>query len=114
MNTNDVGYMYLAYIEGTGGKRRPVFVSKKDGEFVEVFKITSQYEDKSTFIQKQYYPIKEWAEIGLTKPSYIDIRSNVQLPIEKIHFDKIGELTVNDTTNLTDFIYSYERRLKEK
>lgn len=76
--------------------------------------ITSQYHSKSDFIKLQYYPIKDWLQAGLKKPSYIDIKSTRQFDMLEImrHGHYTGQLSSQDIQDLAEFIRSYKQRLQ--
>ncbi|GEK88605.1 hypothetical protein SAMN04488100_11428 [Alkalibacterium putridalgicola] len=105
ISPNDVVGLYVSYLDGTGGKRRPVLILKTYKEELSFFRLTSQYESKSSKIRKQYYPIKHWKEAGLKKPSWIDVGS--VLKVNRTHLDsvtKIGALDTDDIDGLAQFI----------
>ncbi|QDR73682.1 type II toxin-antitoxin system PemK/MazF family toxin (plasmid) [Limosilactobacillus reuteri] len=100
-----INEIYTAYVSwGTGGKRRPVLVIKSDEDFFEFYNITSKYNEKSRFIQRQYYPIKYWKESGLKKQSYVDVGRILNLPVEAVVLKFVGELTRDDKIGLANFI----------
>lgn len=100
--------LYIANVpfdEGTGQKRRPALVVKVYQHRVKVFKITSQYYNKSATIQSLYYPIRQWEEAGLKKKSYVDTHRTYNLPDKQIFRERpIGRLTPLDVANLYEFI----------
>ncbi|WP_368645730.1 type II toxin-antitoxin system PemK/MazF family toxin [Alkalibacterium putridalgicola] len=105
INPNDVVGLYVSYLDGTGGKRRPVLIISTYKEELSFFRLTSQYESKTSKIRKQYYPIKHWKEAGLKKPSWIDVGS--VLKVNRTHLDsvtKIGALDTDDIDGLAQFI----------
>ena len=108
LQENQVIVLYLSYIGGTGGKRRPVLVVKSSSEVVRILAITSKFENKSPRIQKQYYQIKDWEKIGLTKTSWIDIKNVREFPSAHLRYQEIGKLTLQDIQGLADFIKNYE------
>jgi len=102
---NDIVGIHVAYADGTGGKRRPVLIVDTRKESLRFLRLTSQYENKSSKIRKQYYPIKHWKEAGLKKPSWIDVGS--VLTVNRTHLDsitKIGALDTDDIDGLAQFI----------
>jgi hypothetical protein len=106
MKTNDIATAYLAYTDGSGGKRRPLLIVDTDREYYSIFKITSQYEQKSPAIKANYFEIKDWKSAGLFKASYIDTLTLVKLP-KAIYRDKpkmIGELQQADIKALNRFL----------
>ena len=105
--------IYIANVpfdEGKGSKIRPALVVRVLNSRVNVFKITSQYQDKSPQVKKFYYPIIEWQEAGLKKCSYVDIHRTYSLP-EKWLFSHqpIGKLTELDRIKLFQFIQNVHR-----
>ena len=101
----DIYIANVPFDEGTGSKVRPALVIEVGKERVMVFKVTSQYQNKSTQIKKLYYPIKEWQQAGLKKQSYVDIHKLYDLS-KKWVFSKqpIGKLTNLDRLALFNFI----------
>jgi hypothetical protein len=98
--------IFIAYIEWEGGgKSRPVLVLEKQDKSVNVFKITTQYENKSDAIRSQYFKILDWQFSGLAKQSYVDTNSIQLVPLSAFH-DKspIGRLSEADTRRLTEFL----------
>lgn len=105
--------LYVANVpfdEGIGQKIRPALVVKVYRHRVNVFKITSQYRNKSAAIRRFYYPIRQWEEAGLKKKSYVDTHRTYSLPDEQIFKNKpIGRLTTLDAANLFDFILKKQK-----
>ena len=94
---------YVAYVKwGDGGKRRPVLVLDKQEQDVSVFRITTQYQNKSAAIQKKYLVINDWQQSGLDKPSYIDTSKIIEVPISSVDALPIGALSVNDKQKLLE------------
>lgn len=115
MAVGDIYRIYVAFADKKGGKKRyTVEVGQLRLGVVLLDSITSQYQEKSDFIKKQYYPIQDWHQAGLKKPSYIDIRSSRSYQIEEVlkHGQYAGQLTLRDVQGLADFIRSYKERLK--
>lgn len=74
-------------------------------QHVKVFKITSQYKNKSSKIKEFYYQIEEWKEAGLKKASYVDTHKVYQLPLQEVMSRApIGKLSGLDTLQLFSFI----------
>lgn len=103
MNINSVGFAFVTFGVGTNGKRRPVLITYVDDEIVKFLSITSKYASKSENIKKQYYPIEDWQEIGLSKESWIDICSIKEFERESFSIEYIGDLTTNDISGLAKF-----------
>lgn len=103
MNTNEIYGVFVAYADGTGGKRRPVLIQKMVSNGVRVFRITSKYAEKSEAIKRNYFEISDWQEVGLQKPSWIDLQHEVVLSRTE-NFKLIGELSQNDIEALIRFI----------
>ncbi|MDR1702647.1 MAG: hypothetical protein LBR56_07710 [Sporomusaceae bacterium] len=97
--------IYIAYVswEG-GGKRRPVLFLAQEGSYVEIFRITSQYTDKSAILKMRYFEITDWRQAGLTKLSYIDTTVSLEIPAALISEPPIGKLTENDKRRLIGFL----------
>ena len=51
-----------------GGKNRPVLVFILGNDTVDVYQITTKYEEKSETIQSQYYKLDDWVQAGLCYP----------------------------------------------
>lgn len=102
MKTNEI---YTAEVSWPGGaKRRPVLIIEEKSGFVNVFKITSKYKNKSDYIKHFYFPIVEWEKSGLKKPSYIDTKTLERLSREDISFYRVGMLTTADRQRLKEFL----------
>ena len=65
-----------------------------------VVRLSSQYDNKSTFIQSKYVEIKDWQQAGLTKRSWIDTVQTYHLPIDRTKLTYIGQLSTNDLERL--------------
>lgn len=86
-------------------KIRPALVMKVTPQYARVFKITSQYKNKSLKIREFYYQIKEWKEAGLKRVSYVDTHKTYQLPLQEVmSHSPIGKLSGLDTLQLFSFI----------
>lgn len=97
--------VYIAYVSwGDGGKRRPVLVLSKQESEVSVFRITTQYQNKSSAIQSKYLIINDWRQAGLDKLSYIDISKVIDLPITTVETSPIGELSAEDKQRLLELL----------
>ena len=97
-----------------GKERYTVEIGKINLTVVLLDSITSQYTDKSDYIKLQYYPIRDWIQAGLKKPSYIDIRSTMSFDFREIlkSGKYIGKLSTTDIDQLTTFIQNYKERLE--
>lgn len=105
MEPMDIYIADVPFDEGTGSKVRPALVIEVGSEKVVVFKVTSQYKNKSSQIKKLYYPIKEWEKAGLKKESYVDTHKLYRLAKKWIFSRKpIGKLTDTDRLGLFEFI----------
>ncbi|BDR56843.1 hypothetical protein [Xylocopilactobacillus apis] len=112
MKTNDIISLYVGFIEGAGGKNRPVLVRKFTDSYIEVFKITSKYTNKSEFIKRQYYKIINWKQAGLNRESWVDIGTILQIPNSTISFKKIGRLSIKDQIEIDKFNDNFINHLK--
>lgn len=97
MKPMDIYIASVPFDEGTDDKVQPALVI--------VFKITSQYKQKSAQIKRLYYPIKEWQAAGLRKKSYVDTHKLYRLSKKLIFSQRpIGKLTDVDRLGLFEFI----------
>jgi hypothetical protein len=97
--------IFIAYVSWeSGGKRRPVLLLAIDEGYAKIFRITSQYTNKSDLIQTRYFPILDWQLAGLNKLSYIDTNASVDVPMSEISLPLIGKLSMNDRYRLIEFL----------
>jgi mRNA interferase MazF len=105
MEPMDIYIANVPFDEGTVSKVRPALVIEVSQERVMVFKVTSQYQNKSAQIKRLYYPIKDWQQAGLKKQSYVDIHRLYRLDKKWVFSHQpIGKLTVVDRLALFNFI----------
>lgn len=105
MKAMDIYIANVPFDEGAGSKVRPALLIEIERERVKVFKVTSQYENKSTRIKRLYYPIKKWKEAGLKKRSYVDTHKIYRLTKKWVFSQQpIGKLTDTDRLGLFEFI----------
>lgn len=111
MQPMDIYIADVPFDEENGSKARPALVLRVQNGWVNVFKVTSQYQKKSAKIRQLYYPICEWKQAGLKKKSYVDTHRTYSLP-EKFIFSRrpIGKLTELDRIKLFEFIQSIQRK----
>ncbi|MCH5463651.1 hypothetical protein L3V67_00415 [Levilactobacillus sp. HBUAS51416] len=77
-----------------------------------MFKITSKFKNKSTRIQRFYFPITFWRQAGLSKQSYVDIHQVYSLTARAVFQRKpIGKLVPNDILALRAFLRRYQREI---
>lgn len=94
ITSGDVLTVYLRYIDDSQkGKRRPVLLIESEGMWMEIFKITSKYQEKSPRIRRFYYEIQDWKAAGLKKPSWIDVSESRKI---KEKSKRIGQLSLTD------------------
>ena len=107
MNPFEIFIAYLTW--GSGGKYRPILALIVGGNSVDMFRITTQFENKSVFIQAHYFEINDWAQAGLDKQSYVDTGTLITLPLNTFK-DRtpIGKLTKNDRCRLLEFLTNTE------
>ncbi|MCL2224757.1 MAG: hypothetical protein FWB96_07310 [Defluviitaleaceae bacterium] len=90
---------------GEDGKCRPVLVYVIDGDEVGIFQITTQYGSKSEHIRAKYFEIKDWAEAGLDRLSYVDTGTLIDIPVAQLSGKTpIGKLTETDKQRFLDFL----------
>jgi len=103
MKPFDIFITYMSW-DG-GGKDRPVLVFVVDGSSVDIYQITTQYENKSKEIQDMYFKINDWKQAGLDKQSYVDTGILITLSFDTFKGKKpIGKLTENDKQRLLEFL----------
>lgn len=110
MQPMDIYIADVPFDEENGSKVRPALVLRVRDGWVNVFNVTSQYQNKSAKIKRLYYPIYEWKQAGLKKQSYVDTHRTYSLP-EKFIFSRkpIGKLTELDRIKLFEFIQSVRK-----
>ena len=120
MNDDEIPVMKIytvdiPYEDIPGSKYRPALVIAMRDGYINVLKITKEYEDKSDAIKKLYYEIEEWQKAGLKKKSYVDCHRTYNVSQDYIlrHQPK-GELTSKDKTQLFAFIRDLLRDGKVK
>ena len=98
--------IFIAYMSWDGGgKDRPVLAFIVGDDTVDVYQITTKYEDKSENIQAQYFKFNYWVQAGLDKPSYIDTGTLIDLSTSAFNGKKpIGKLTEGDKLRLLEFL----------
>ena len=96
----DLYWAYVGFTDIEGGKTRPVLYIRQTKRAYIVFRLSSQYDNKSEFIKTKYIEIKDWQKIGLNKRSWIDTVQTYQLPIDKTKLTYIGKLSKNDYKRL--------------
>lgn len=106
INEFDIMVMKVEFDDGSGGKKRPVIVVNFNGEDIAFFKITSQYENKSEYIQSKYFEILDYVEAGLTKRSWIDTVTRKEVSLNATRFHVIGRLSNRDIIRFIDFLKS--------
>lgn len=94
----------IAYTDGTGSKVRPAFVIELDGEIIKTYRITSQYENKSTYIKSRYFEIIDYIQAGLKKRSWIDTVQVYSISSEKTKIKILGFLSARDEARLREFL----------
>jgi hypothetical protein len=103
MKPFDIFIVYLSW--GSAGKSRPVLVLAVYDEYVKIYRITTQYENKGRAIRSKYFEILDWKQAGLDKQSYIDTNDTFELSRSAIAGKKvIGNLTENDKLRLLEFL----------
>jgi len=97
-------FIYYVSWDNTG-KRRPVLAYLINIDKIVVFPITTQYENKSETIRAKYFKVKDLAQSGLDRQSYIDTGTKYILPSSVV--DKknpIGKLSEDDAKRFKEFI----------
>lgn len=110
MNTSDIAVAYVLFVDGSNGKRRPIFILEDNNDTISFFNITSQYESKSAKVKQQYFQINDLAIAGLDKPSWIDVGNPITALREYLgEVIKIGHLSRQDEARLAEFIVNYNK-----
>ena len=105
MKPFDIFIAYLSWDDG--GKTRPVLVFVLSDSVVDVYPITTKYDNKSEFVRAKYFKINDWSISGLDALSYVDTGTLISLPINALNNQiPIGELTENDKLRLLEFFNS--------
>jgi hypothetical protein len=100
MDTFDIHIAYIVW--GDDGKRRPVVIYSATNFSAVVFRITTQYFNKSVAVRSKYISITDCQQAGLHKQSYIDINAAIKLPTSSIDSSPIGKLTERDRQALLE------------
>lgn len=114
----DIYNIYIANIpfdDSNRSKFRPALLIDVGESTAVVYKITSKYQNKSDKVKDFYYPIMNWKDAHLRKPSYIDVHKTYRLP-QSIVFkhQPIGMLSEYDVIALFDFVNNYLNKLNKK
>jgi len=98
--------IFIAHISwGDGGKNRPVLAFILSDDTVDVYQITTKYEEKSEPIQAQYFKLDDWIQAGLAIQSYIDTGTLITLTMTTFsNKSAIGRLTENDKRRFLEFL----------
>ena len=107
MNIFDIFIAYISW--GNEGKKRPVLILEQQTTVVNVFNITTQYENKSDAIRSKYFKITDWKQAGLDKQSYVD--TNIVRDLPPTAFDgksAIGKLSESDMKKFLEFLIKRE------
>lgn len=104
----EVAFAFVEFTEGGKGKRRPVLITDIDGDKISFYKITSQYFNKSEYIRKRYYPIRDWLMAGLDRQSWVDTISELTYDGQKVRFTVCGRFSNYDIDGLKQFISQLE------
>lgn len=102
----DIMILKVVFDDGAGYKARPAIVIKANSEEIAFFRITSQFEKKSKYIQNKYFEIVDYVQAGLRKRSWIDTMTMKKVSTSKTHFLVIGSLSNRDTFRFIEFLQS--------
>lgn len=100
----DLYWAYVGFTDISDGKTRPVLYIRQTKNDYIVFRLSSQYDNKSDFIKSKYIEIIDWKLVGLSKKSWIDTVQTYQLPIDKTKLTYIGKLSKSDYERLIDHL----------
>ena len=101
----DVCIAFVTYGNSSLGKHRPVVIWNYQDRQV-FFKVTSKFNNKSDKIRSRYFPIFDWYDIGLNKPSYIDCNSYISLNEASFQIEPFTRLTGKDIRRFDKYIKS--------
>lgn len=108
--------LYMAdvpYDDGDGYKYRPALILLPETKKTQIFKVTTQYADKSAEIQDVYYPIVNWEKAGLKYPSYIDVHMAYTVTTKRLTQKKFkGTLPPVDVAGLFKFINEHQDAIR--
>ena len=72
---------YAKYVQNPNfGKWQPLLIHY-NGKNISLWRITTKYLTKSKLIRSGYFPLFHWHPLGLNYPSYVDVRSEIKVPI---------------------------------
>lgn len=100
----DLYWAYVGFTDIAKGKTRPVLYIRQTKKDYIVFRLSSQYDNKSEFIQSKYIEIIDWKSVGLSRKSWIDTVQTYHLPIDKTKLTYIGKLSKNDCERLINYL----------
>ena len=100
----DLYWAYVGFTDIAEGKTRPVLYIRQTKKDYIVFRLSSQYDNKSEFIQSTYIEIINWKSVGLSRKSWIDTVQTYHLPIDKTKLTYIGKLSKNDFERLINYL----------
>lgn len=112
----EIYYLNGKFTKIAGAQNHYAVVIDNKELFVLTFNmLTSKYENKSERVKLQYYPIQDWRQAGLKKPTYVDILALVQYDIAQLkkYGQHVGKLTLKDIHGLVHFRKSYSERKKK-
>ncbi|WP_429971604.1 type II toxin-antitoxin system PemK/MazF family toxin [Fructilactobacillus sp. Tb1] len=95
---NNLVTLFVAF--NKTGKRRPVLILEKNGSFLSFFRLSTKYDNKSDEIKSVYYPLIDWKQSGLSKQSYIDVGTVLNVNISNSRLKKIGSLSDRDVAGI--------------
>jgi len=98
--------IFITYVSWENdGKIRPVLVFIINENDIDIYQITTQYNNKSETIRGQYFKIDDWTQAGLDRQSYIDTGTLITLPLSTFKNQKsIGHLTESDKIRFLNFL----------
>lgn len=105
----DIMILKVEFDDGTGYKPRPALALRINGETIFYYKITSQFANKSRYIQERYFEIVDYVQAGLRKRSYIDTITVRKMNETQTKFEVIGRLSNRDILALIEFLKSFNK-----
>ncbi|MGN1407237.1 type II toxin-antitoxin system PemK/MazF family toxin [Lactobacillus sp.] len=102
--SRNIATAYVRFVQIAGGKRRPIFIVSETDREITFYNITTKYVNKSDYIKKWYFEIKDYESTGLKKHSWIDTYNRYSLIKKSTRIDYIGKLSDEDTSRLRQFL----------
>ena len=107
LSKNVIALVELVFDDGSGSKKRPAYLLKKDSDSLFVFKITTKFANKSPQMKEHYFEIIDTVYAGLNSKSWIDTYEIRTIPVSgnlKVYL--LGMLSDNDFNRFEKYMLS--------